>query len=232
MRINNSNNKPKAILLCGGKGERLYPFTEKTPKPLVKINNKPILSYIIEHLEKYNIMDLIILTGYKSNKIESYVEENYQKPNIQIINSGEVDIIKRIQDALHFIDDDFILLYGDTISNINMNNLINFHQLSNHQVTMSVWPLISQFGVVEIDNKGTVLGFKEKPKLDKWINIGYFYFNKSVFNKIKKSTSFADLLEDFSHEGILGAFKHEGIHITVNTVKELTEAEKNISNIY
>lgn len=232
MRINNPTNKLRAVLLCGGKGERLYPLTEKTPKPLVKINSKPILSYIIEHLKKYKIMDLIILTGYKSNKIKSYIEMNYQKSKMQIIDSGEVDIIERIKDALHFIDDDFLLLYGDTISNINIDNLINFHRLSNHQVTMSVWPLVSQFGVVEIDSKGSVLGFKEKPKLDKWINIGYFYFNKSVFNKIKKSTSFADLLEDLTHEGILGAFKHEGIHITVNTIKELTEAEKNISNIY
>jgi glucose-1-phosphate cytidylyltransferase len=232
MRISNPTNKLRAVLLCGGKGERLYPLTEKTPKPLVKINSKPILSYIIEHLKKYKIMDLIILTGYKSNKIKSYIEMNYQKSKMQIIDSGEVDIIERIKDALHFIDDDFLLLYGDTISNINIDNLINFHRLSNHQVTMSVWPLVSQFGVVEIDSKGSVLGFKEKPKLDKWINIGYFYFNKSVFNKIKKSTSFADLLEDLAHEGILGAFKHEGIHITVNTIKELTEAEKNISNIY
>ena len=115
MQINNSNNKLKAVLLCGGKGERLYPLTDKTPKPLVKINDKPILSYIIDHLEKYNIMDLIVLTGYKSNKIESYLREANRKPNIQIIDSGEVDIIKRIQDALHFIDDDFMLLYRNMV---------------------------------------------------------------------------------------------------------------------
>ena len=125
-----------------------------------------------------------------------------------------------------------MLLYGDTISNINIDNLTQFHRLSDHEVTMSVWPLISQFGIVEIDNKGTVLGFKEKPKLDKWINIGYFYFNHSVFDMIKESSSFAKLLENFASQGMLGAYKHEGIHITVNTVKELSEAEKNISNIY
>ena len=232
MQINNPSKKLKAVLLCGGKGERLYPLTDKTPKPLVNIKEKPILSYIIDHLFKYSITDLIILTGYKSNKIKGYVSKNYPSSNIQIIDSGYVDIIKRIQDALHFIDDDFILLYGDTISNIDIDKLIKFHQSSDHQVTISVWPLISQFGIVEIDNMGTVYGFKEKPKLDKWINIGYFYFNHSVFDRIKESSSFAELLEDFAAQRILGAYKHEGIHITINTVKELAEAEKNIFNIY
>ena len=79
---------------------------------------------------------------------------------------------------------------------------------------------------------GAVYGFKEKPKLDKWVNIGYFYFNRSVFDRIKESSSFAELLEDFAAQRILGAYKHEGIHITINTVKELAEAEKNIFNIY
>ena len=232
MQINNSGNKIKAVLLCGGKGERLYPLTDSTPKPLVKIKHKPILSYIIDHLEKYSIADLIILTGYKSHKVESYISEYYENTSIQIIDSGDVDMIKRIQDALHFIDGDFMLLYGDTISNINIENLIQFHRLSKHQVTMSVWPLISQFGIVEIDNKGAVLGFKEKPKLDKWINIGYFYFNHSVSEDIKESSSFANLLANLASQGKLGAYKHEGIHITVNTVKELSDAEKNISNIY
>jgi len=232
MQINNSVNKIKAVLLCGGKGERLYPLTDRLPKPLLNIKEKPILSYIIDHLYQYNIMDLIILTGYKSNKIESYISKNYPNSNIQIINSGDVDIINRIKDAIDFIDDDLVLLYGDTISNIDIDKLFQFHRLSGNEVTMSVWPLISQFGIVEIDDMGKVTGFKEKPKLDKWINIGYFYFNRSVFDAIKESSSFAELIESFSAQGILGAYKHEGIHITINTVKELSDAEKNISNIY
>ena len=232
MQINNSTKKIKAVLLCGGKGERLYPLTDEIPKPLVKIREKPIISYIIKHLEKFKIMDLIILTGYKSKKIESYIRNDYANSNIQIINSGDVEIIKRIQDAINFIDDDFILMYGDTISNINLENLMQFHRSSEYEVTMSVWPLVSQFGIVEINEMSGVEGFREKPRLDKWINIGYFYFNRSVFDQVKDSTSFADLLENLSSQGILGAYKHEGIHITINTVKELSDAEQNISKIY
>jgi len=227
-----TNKKINAVLLCGGKGERLYPLTDETPKPLVNIKQKPILSYIIDHLEKYNLNDLIILTGYKSHKIESYISEHYKNSNIRIIDSGDVDIIRRINDAINFLNDDFMLLYGDTLSNINLENLIKFHQSSEYEVTMSVWPLISQFGIVEINENSAVKGFKEKPRLDKWINIGYFYFNRSVFDQIKESSSFAELLESFADQGILGAYKHEGIHITINTIKELSDAEQNISQIY
>jgi glucose-1-phosphate cytidylyltransferase len=231
MLKNKSNNNIKTILLCGGKGERLYPLTSDIPKPLVKIKDKSILSHIIDHLFKFDMNDLIILTGYKSEKIKSYVEEKYVNSNIQIIDSGDVDIIQRIKDALPYIDNDFMLLYGDTISNINITNLKNFHSTSDYPVTMTVWPLVSQFGIVDIDNKGGVLGFKEKPKLDKWINIGYFYFDNQMKDMIKNSLSFSQFLEKIAGKKMLGAYKHEGIHITVNTVKELSEAKKNISNI-
>jgi len=174
MRKNNFNEVVKVVLLCGGKGERLYPMTSNLPKPLVKIKEKPILSYIIDHLNKYNLRNLLILTGYKSEKILEYVNEKYENSNILTLKSGDIDIIERIKGALPYINSDFMVLYGDTISNIDIDKLIRFHKSSDYPVTMAVYPLVSQFGVVEIDKKGTVQGFKEKPKLDKWINIGYF----------------------------------------------------------
>ena len=73
MQKHKMNEKVKVVLLCGGKGERLYPLTNDIPKPLVEIKDKPILTYIIEHLEKYSMTDLIILTGYKSDKITHYI---------------------------------------------------------------------------------------------------------------------------------------------------------------
>ena len=233
MQKNKSNQVPpvKTIILCGGKGERLFPLTSNVPKPLIKIKEKSILSHIIDHIAKYDMKDLIILTGYKSEKIENYINEKYKHSNIQIINSGDVDIIQRIKDAIPLIDNDFMVLYGDTISNIDISNLIKFHKMSNYPVTMTVWPLISQFGIVDIDDNNAVIGFKEKPRLDKWINIGYFYFDNKVSSMLNDASSFSDFLEKLSKKRMLGAFKHEGIHITINTIKELSEAQKNISSI-
>jgi len=223
--------KPKVIVLCGGKGERLYPLTNNIPKPLLKIKEKPILSHIIDHLSKYDLKDLIITTGYKAEIINEFITSNYADSMIQMVDSGDADIVKRIQESLEYIDGDFMLLYGDTLSNIDINDLIKYHHASDSLVTMAVWPLTSQFGIVEVDETGKVSGFKEKPRLDKWINIGYFYFNKEMAGQIRKYSNFAELLIDVANDGILAAYKHEGIHITVNTIKELAEAERNINRI-
>jgi len=231
MQNNEMKEKLKVVVLCGGKGERLRPLTKNIPKPLIEIKSRPILSYIIEHLDRHHLTDLIVLTGYKSEKISYYIKNNFDSSHIETVDSGDVDIIQRIRDALPSIDGDFMVLYGDTISDVDISSLMECHHASSHLATMTVWPLVSQFGVVEVNSSGTVVEFKEKPRLDKWINIGYFYFDSSVAKMMNQYSSFADLLEGMADKRILGAFKHEGIHITVNTVKELTDAEKNITNI-
>jgi len=225
------NDNLSVVILCGGKGERLHPITNDIPKPLIKIKDKPILSYIIEHLIRYNMRRLIVATGYKSYKIRNYIDECYTKSIYKIVDSGDVDIIKRIQDSIKYIQKDFMLLYGDTISNINLDNLIKYHQTHLQPVTMSVWPLRSQFGIVDIRKDGEVLGFQEKPILDKWINIGYFYFNYEMIKKINQYDRFDIFLKDLAEQNLLNAYKHTGIHITINTIKELADAEKSIYKI-
>jgi len=221
----------KIVILCGGKGERLYPLTNNIPKPLLKIKERPILSYIIEHLSKYDLQELIIATGYKSNKIFEYIENYYPGSNYRLVDSGDVDIVKRIQDCERYIDSDFMVLYGDTISNINIHDQIAFHDINDRPATMAVWPMQSQFGMVDLTDDCNVIEFKEKPKLDKWINIGYFYFKYKMMEMIKKYDSYAVLLRDMAKQQILNAYKHDGIHITVNTLKELADAEKSIVEI-
>ena len=89
----------QALILCGGKGERLRPITKKIPKPLVEINNEPILSYQLKFLKKQGIENFIIATGYKSKLIEDYLDKNFKSYNIKVNNSGNVNIMKRITDV-------------------------------------------------------------------------------------------------------------------------------------
>ena len=96
---------------------------------------------------------------------------------------------------------------------------------------MTAWPLVSQFGLVEITPDGKVTSFKEKPILDKWINIGYFYFRQKTFDLFNKFDRFQDFLHFVAEQGDLNAYRHRGIHITVNTLKELEEAEENLKEI-
>jgi len=222
---------PEAIILCGGKGERLRPVTNEIPKPLVKINDKPILHYVIEHLKKYNIRKIHIASGYKSHVIKKYFSENHYDAEIKICDSGNVDIIKRLKDILEEVQNDVIVLYGDTISNVNIHELIMHHRNSFKQLTMTVWPLKSSYGLVEIDENETVESFAEKPTLDKWINIGYFYINKNFRQMIFNNDNFEKFLLKSAEDRFINAYKHFGVHITVNTLSELEDAQTNIKKI-
>ena len=109
-----------AIILCGGKGLRLRPITNDTPKPLIDINNKPILSYVIKHLRKHGINKFLIATGYQSNKIKKFMEETYSDLEYKLVDSGDTGILARVKDCIKNINSDFLLCYGDTISDINL----------------------------------------------------------------------------------------------------------------
>jgi NDP-sugar pyrophosphorylase family protein len=88
-----------ALVLCGGKGERLRPLTDVLPKPLVRLRGRPILSYVIGHLRKYEIEDVVIAAGYQKERIFDFFEENHHGVNVRIVDSGDVDIIERIKDC-------------------------------------------------------------------------------------------------------------------------------------
>lgn len=221
-------NDPTAIILCGGKGERLRPLTESTPKPLVHLKGRPILSYLLDHLRKFGIKHIVIAAGFQAEKIIHYFKENYRDLNVTIVNSGDVDIIDRIKACVPHIKGDFILLYGDTLADVNFNQLQEFHFSSRSKATITLWPLKSQFGLAEIDHDGNVTNFKEKPTLDKWINIGHFYFDNEVLSWMKDFKNYAVFLEFLSAGRKLKGFKHYGVHITVNTFRELEDAEINI----
>jgi len=224
-------NDLSAIILCGGKGLRLRPLTNDIPKPLIPINDKPILYYIVSHLIKYKINKIIIATGYKSKMIEKFMLDNFSFIDYTIVDSGDVNIIARIKDSLKHIDNDFILCYGDTISNIDLNKLIEFHKKKSDSVTITSYPISIPFGVMKIDNKNYVESFEEKPTLTEVMNIGYYYFPNNKFDLIKKKKSIIDILKHLISKRLLRCYKHKKIHITVNTISELEYAEKDIKKI-
>ncbi len=225
------NTNLTAIILCGGKGLRLRPLTNDIPKPLIPINNSPMLGIIIDHLKSYEIKNFIITTGYKSEKIESFMETYSKTISYKTVNSGDTDILSRIKDAINLFDNDFILCYGDTISDININNLISFHEKYPTDIIISSYKVKLPFGVMQIDDSDEVLSFKEKPILDEQMNIGYYYFPKSSFDAIHSGKDIVSLLQEFIQKNKLKCFQHNGVHITINTLAELETAKNNLSEI-
>ncbi len=224
--------KIKSIILCGGKGLRLRPITQSIPKPLVKINGKPILSYLLEKLEKTNLSEHIIAVGYKSEKIYEYFEKNKFKKKIEIIDSGNVDIILRIQDCLKKITkEDIMIFYGDTLSNIDINKMQYENIKRKRKASIALWRARSSFGIMKSDKNNLITSYEEKPLLDNWINIGYFYISNSLLKNIYKFVKFEDFISDLILKKELYGFKHTGLHYTVNTEEELHQITKEIHKL-
>ena len=221
----------QVVVLCGGKGTRLRPLTTDLPKPLIPIKGKPLLEHILDHAREHAMKDFIMAVGYKADQIKKYVSR-HRDLKFAIVDSGDADIITRISDCGPHIRGDFLVLYGDTLSDVDLDQLIKFHRARPEPATITVWPLRVQFGLLEVSPEGKVVSFKEKPTLDKWINIGYFYFNYRALSGMKGCTRFEDYLRELAAAGDLNAYRHTGVHITVNTIQELEEAEENIDKIH
>lgn len=221
-------NQVTALILCGGKGERLRPLTASIPKPLVCIKGRPILSYLLDHVRKFGIEEVVIAAGFQAEQFDIFFRDQHRDLRVKIVNSGDVDIIERIQACAPHIAGDLILLYGDTLADVDFNRLQEFHYSHGAQATITLYPLKSQFGLAELDPDGNVTRFQEKPTLDKWINIGNFYYDHAVLTWMRDFSSYVRFLEFLGAQRKLKGYKHHGIHITVNTLRELEDAEANI----
>ena len=231
MKSQNIKSNLTALILCGGKGERLKPITKKIPKPLVKLKKKEILSYLIDHLRFNGINDIIIATGYKHNLLKKFILKKYKSKGIKVINSGiKTEIIRRIEKVKKFSKNNLLVCYGDTLADIDIKKLYQFHKLHSYPATISSFQVKSNFGILKIKKNNTISSYIEKPFLNIWFNIGYMIFSRKIFNLFKKFNKFEFLLKYLVKNSKIKSFKHKGLHITINTLKELEEANKKVGD--
>ena len=217
------------LILAGGKGTRLRPITHSIPKPLVKVAGKAIIDYSVEHCLYHKVKNFIILSGYLSDKVTSHFDSTplHESINLSIINSGDVDIIERIKCAIPSIKTKYlIILYGDTICDVNISDILKFHKSHGSIATMATWQMRSNFGVIDSDNSGMVINYKEKPKMDIWMNIGYIILSTNKINAMHSFDTFQKFLKGMVESKKLYAYKHNGFHYTVNNISELQDAEE------
>ena len=198
--MNNSKKKIDVILLCGGKGQRLRPYTLRTPKPLLLVNKKPFLYYLIKNFLKVNVNQIMLATGYKSKKVANFTNQYFKKnKKIKLVNSGDVDILKRLKDCSKFIENDFLVCYGDTYIDINLDKYINnfYKNTKQSSVISSYYKL--KYGTISYNKKNlTVQKFKEKPLIDNPINLGYFIFKQNLIKDVKKNKTWINFLHNLS----------------------------------
>ena len=232
----------KVLILAGGFGTRLSEYTNEIPKPMVPVGNIPILVHIINLYGTYGHKEFIIATGYKSEVINKYFTdkaENIISKNENMIkldyNSKNKIIITllftgdntmtggRVKRAEEYIEDDeFMMTYGDGISNVNINHLIEHHKKNNKLATLSAVRPPVRFGELEL-NGNLITSFAEKPRLQKgWINGGFFVLNKEIFKFIENDKIMFERepLEKLVSINELVAFKHEGFWQCMDTKRD------------
>ena len=178
-----SNNISQVVLLAGGKGTRMRELTELLPKPMVEIGNKPVLVHLMNIFNNFKKFNFLIATGYKHDIIENYFSDF---ENVKVIETGlETNTGGRLFKLEEFLDENFLLTYGDGLANVRIDKLIQNFEKNNTIGSVTISRPTSRFGLVDFDEKGLVNKFIEKPKLDGYVNIGFFGFKKDILNYLE-----------------------------------------------
>ncbi|HUR11024.1 MAG TPA: glucose-1-phosphate cytidylyltransferase [Flavitalea sp.] len=244
----------KVVIFAGGLGTRIAEETDTRPKPMVDIGGQPILLHIMKIYGHYGFNDFIICLGYKGYLIKEYFMHYYlhnsditldlANNKVEVHNSNTdsfkvtlVDTglstktagrLKRIQRYVG--NEDFMLTYGDGVSDVNINELISFHRLHGKIATVTAIQPEARFGGMDLGKGGLVKNFKEKPKGDgNWINGGYFVLKPDVFQYLEGNQDeimWEDRpLESLATNGQLMAYQHNGFWKCMDAMRDKIELE-------
>ena len=212
----------KVVILCGGLGSRLAEETKLIPKPMVKIGKLPILIHIINYYKKFGLKNFILATGYKSKIIDNYFKN---KKDITCIFTGKNTLtggrVLRLKKYFKK-NENFLLTYGDGLTNQNINKLIRFHLKNKKIATLTAVMPPARFGVLKI-KRNKITSFKEKIQMkNNWINGGFFVFNSKIFKFISgdKTMLEREPFQNLSKKGQLIAFKHNGFWQCMDTMRD------------
>ena len=238
----------KVIILAGGFGTRLSEYTEDIPKPMIPIAENPILWHIMKIYSSYDFNDFFIACGYKADYIKDFflkytsLKDDFtvnfstgktesHKTNISedwrvtLVDTGlETMTGGRVKKMKEYIGKDktFLLTYGDGLSNINIKDLVNYHDSHKKMVTVSAVRPTARFGELKL-NDNNVESFQEKPQLNQgWINGGFFVVNSEFIDFIDGDTTMLERepLEKVASMGELMAYKHEGFWQCMDTKRD------------
>ncbi len=220
----------KVVILAGGLGTRISEYTKTIPKPMIKINKKPIICHIMNHYSKFGFNEFYIAAGYKGKVIKDYFKNNYNKNKIRIFDTGKKTMtggrLRRLKRYLK--DETFLMTYGDGVSNVNIKKLVEYHKKKRKLVTLTAVRPPARFGAIKIKN-GKVLYFKEKSKLDEsWINGGFFVMEPEFLKYLKNDNTYLerDPFEKACKQKQLNAFKHNGFWQCMDTKRDKDYLEK------
>ena len=247
----------KVVILAGGLGTRISEESHLVPKPMIKIGGKPILWHIMQYYASYGHKDFIILAGYKQEVIKDYFNNYYLHNSdtsfhlknqsrkslksysddwtVTVLNTGlQTSTAGRLIYAKeHLIrEESFMLTYGDGLSDVNLDHLLVSHLNSNADLTLTAIRPKGRFGLLDINEVGQIVSFKEKADNDtNWINGGFMVVNPSIFRIISNYDESLedDILAKMAKSHLLISYKHYGFWQSMDTLRDKELLEKLIT---
>ena len=244
----------KVVIFAGGLGTRISEETDARPKPMVEIGGKPILWHIMKMYSRYGFNDFIICLGYKGYIIKEYfmhyfihnsditielgnnkVEvhgSNTESFKVTLVDTGQhtktAGRLKRIQKYVK--GEEFMLTYGDGLSDVNMDELLAYHKKMNRIATVTAVQMDARFGGMDLNNEGEVVSFREKAKDEsKWINGGFFVLKPEVFDYLEGDMDDMmwedEPLEKLTSANQLAAYRHKGFWKCMDALRDKLELE-------
>ncbi len=244
----------KVVIFAGGLGTRISEETDVRPKPMVEIGGKPILWHIMKMYEKHGHNEFIVCLGYKGYVIKEYFMNYYMhnsdvtidlgKNSFDILNSKsesfkvtlvdtglETKTAGRLKAIRKYVgDEDFMLTYGDGVSDIDITSLIAHHRASGKIATVTAVQLDARFGGMDLAADGEVISFREKAKDEsKWINAGFFVLKPEVFDYLDGNVQHQmwedQPLERLTADKQLSAYRHYGFWKCMDALRDKIELE-------
>lgn len=220
----------KTIILCGGLGTRMKEETEYKPKGMVLVGGKPILWHIMKIYAHYGYNEFVLALGYKGEMIKDYFlgQKNFQDDfKIIFADTGlESNTGERILRAQKYItENNFMLTYGDGVSDINIKELVAFHQKHGLLGTISGVHPYSKYGLIKTDGNNLVESFDEKPLMHDYVSGGFMIFNRNALKYFDNGHEQSGLKKMAAiHQ--LSVYKHEGFWKAMDTYREMEELNK------
>lgn len=226
-----NKNISQVVILAGGKGTRMREMTELLPKPMVKIGELPVLVHLMNIFNNFKSFNFLIATGYKHEIIENYFS-NYE--NVKVIETGlDTNTGGRLFKLEEFLDDSFLMTYGDGLANVRIDKLIQNFEKNNNIGTVTVSRPTSRFGLIDFDENGLVSKFIEKPKLDGYVNIGFFGFKKTILNYLNQDSVLEQQpLKELVLDKQLSVNIHDGFFEPMDTYREYLQLNEYYKNDY
>lgn len=221
----------EAIILAGGKAERLGAAAAGLPKALVPIAGRPLISYQLELLRRAGVGRVIVsCAAIQEDAFASHLAGD----DMEIAIAPEPEPLGRgggirFAAQLRIESGPLFALNGDELLDVDLSELLARHNASGAAATIVVSPLISSFGIVEVDDEDVVRGFSEAPRLPHWVNSGVYVLGEEALARFPaKGDHESSTFPELAAEGRLRAFRHDGVWLTVNTQKELRKADEHV----